>query len=73
MDPSENQIDQIGFEYATDGVIIFSFCTLTFVKDTFRKEYDQKMIIRFLWNGRIDVHKIAHRLQRQFDEHVYAF
>jgi hypothetical protein len=36
-------------------------------------EYDQRMIIRFLWNDGIDAYKIAHRLQAQFGEHVYAF
>jgi hypothetical protein len=34
-------------------------------------EYDQRVIIRFLWNEEIDAHKIAHRFQAQFGEHVY--
>jgi hypothetical protein len=35
-------------------------------------EYDQRVIIRFLWNKRTDAHEITHRLQTQFDEHVYT-
>jgi hypothetical protein len=35
-------------------------------------EYDQILIIRFLWNDGIDVHEIIHRLQTQFNEHAYA-
>jgi hypothetical protein len=34
-------------------------------------EYDQRMIIKFLWNKGIDVHKSKHRFQTQFDEHIY--
>jgi hypothetical protein len=29
------------------------------------------MIIRFLWNERIDAHEMRHRFQAQFDEHAY--
>jgi hypothetical protein len=35
-------------------------------------EYDQRMMIRFLLNERIDVDEIAHRLHAQFGEHIYA-
>jgi hypothetical protein len=35
-------------------------------------EYDQRMIIKFLWNEGIDAHKSIHRLQAQIDEHAYA-
>jgi hypothetical protein len=35
-------------------------------------EYDQILIIRFLWDKKIDTHEIAHRLQEQFGEHAYA-
>jgi hypothetical protein len=35
-------------------------------------EHDQRVIIRFLWNERIDAYEITHRLQAQFDEYVYA-
>jgi hypothetical protein len=65
-------VDQIGFEYVTDGVIIFPFCILKAVKGTFRIEYDQRVIIRFLWNERINAHKITHGLQAQFGEHAYT-
>jgi hypothetical protein len=34
-------------------------------------EYDQRVIIRFLWNKEIDANQIAARLQTQFDEHAY--
>jgi hypothetical protein len=36
-------------------------------------EYDQRVIIRFLWNEEIDAHEIAHRLQAQFGEHANKF
>jgi hypothetical protein len=35
-------------------------------------EYDQKVIIRFLWNERIDAHEITYRFQADFDENAYA-
>jgi hypothetical protein len=35
-------------------------------------EHDQRVIIRFLSNEGIDAHKIIHRLQAQFGEHIYA-
>jgi hypothetical protein len=35
-------------------------------------EYDQRMIIRFLWNEKINVHEITHRFQTHFGEHAYA-
>jgi hypothetical protein len=34
-------------------------------------EYDQIVIIRFLWIDGIDAHEITHILQAQFDEHTY--
>jgi hypothetical protein len=68
MDSSESQINQIDFEYATDGLIIFSSCTLKSVKGTFRMESDQRVIVRFLLNEGIDAHKITHGFQAQFPE-----
>jgi hypothetical protein len=35
-------------------------------------EYDQRVIIRFLWNEGIDAHKIRHRFQAYFCKHDYA-
>jgi hypothetical protein len=35
-------------------------------------KYDQRVIIRFLWNDGIDAHEITHRLQQQFIKHAYA-
>jgi hypothetical protein len=34
-------------------------------------EYDQRVIIQFLWNKGIAANQITARLQAQFDEHVY--
>jgi hypothetical protein len=34
-------------------------------------EYDQRVIIRFLWNEGIDANQITVRFQTQFDEHAY--
>jgi hypothetical protein len=34
-------------------------------------EYDQRVIIRFLWNEGIDVDKITHRIHAQFGEYVH--
>jgi hypothetical protein len=34
-------------------------------------EYDQRMIIKFLWNDGLDVHDIADKLQTQFIENIY--
>jgi hypothetical protein len=34
-------------------------------------ECDQRVIIKFFWNGEIDARDIADRLQTQFDEHAY--
>jgi hypothetical protein len=36
-------------------------------------EYDQRVIITFLWNERADARDIADRLQSQCVEHVYQF
>jgi hypothetical protein len=34
-------------------------------------EYDQRVIIRFLWNGRINTNQITARLQVKFGKHAY--
>jgi hypothetical protein len=34
-------------------------------------EYDQTVIIKFLWKERTDARQIADRLQAQFAEHFY--
>jgi hypothetical protein len=34
-------------------------------------EYDQRVIIKFLWNERADARQIIDRLQKQFAEHSY--
>jgi hypothetical protein len=33
--------------------------------------YDQRVIIRFLWNEGVDINQITAKLQAQFGEHVY--
>jgi hypothetical protein len=44
---------------------------LEFIQGLFMFEYDQRVIIRFLWNKRIDANQITIRPQAQFDEHAY--
>jgi hypothetical protein len=51
--------------------MIFPVWTLKSVKNTFGMEYDQRMIIKFVWNEGTDACDIADRLQAQFDEHAY--
>jgi hypothetical protein len=51
--------------------MIFPVWTLKFVNDPFWIEYDQRVIIKFLWNERADTRQIAARLQAQFVEHAY--
>jgi hypothetical protein len=34
-------------------------------------EYDQRVIVKFLWNEGADARKITGKLQAQFAEHVY--
>jgi hypothetical protein len=36
-------------------------------------EYDQRMIIKFRLNERINAHEITRRFQAEFDEQDYAF
>jgi hypothetical protein len=45
--------------------------TLKSVNGRFGMEYDQRVIIKFLWNDRANARKIVARLQTQFAEHVY--
>jgi hypothetical protein len=53
VEPSESQTDQFGFEHAIYAIIIFLFCISQSVKGTFRMEYDQRAIIKFLLNEEI--------------------
>jgi hypothetical protein len=71
VDPSGSEIDQISFEHAIYGIIIFSFCTWKSMNDMFRIEYDQRMTIKFPLNEKADIRHIVDRLQAQFDEHAY--
>jgi hypothetical protein len=52
--------------------MILLFCTLKYVKSTFRTECDQRVIIKFLLNERVDARNIASGLQTQFGEHADA-
>jgi hypothetical protein len=51
--------------------MIFPVWTLKSVNDPFGMEYDQRVIVKFLWNEGIDARKITARLQAQFVEHAY--
>jgi transposase len=51
--------------------MIFQVWTLKSVNDPFGMEFDQTMIIKFLWNDGADTRKIVARLQTQFTDHFY--
>jgi hypothetical protein len=51
--------------------MIFPIWTLKSVNHSFGMEYDQRVIIKFLWNEGADARQIADRLQAQFAEHSY--
>jgi hypothetical protein len=51
--------------------MIFPIWTLKSIHNTFGMEYDQRVIIKFLWNEGADIHQSAARLQVQFAEHAY--
>jgi hypothetical protein len=51
--------------------MIFSVWTFKSVNDPFRMDYDQPVIIKFLWNERADARQIAEGLQAQFVKDVY--
>jgi hypothetical protein len=45
--------------------MIFPVWTLKCVKNTFEMEYDQRVIIKFLWNEGADACNIADRMQTE--------
>jgi hypothetical protein len=49
---------------------MFPVWTLKSVKSTFGMEYDQRVIIRFLWNEGSDARDIAERLQTDFSHNL---
>jgi hypothetical protein len=51
--------------------MIFPVWTLKSVHSPFGMEYDQRMIIKFLWNEGADARQIADRLHTQFSKHFY--
>jgi hypothetical protein len=51
--------------------MIFPIWTLKTVKSTFGMEYNQRVIIKFLWKEEINARDIAGRLHAQFGEHAY--
>jgi hypothetical protein len=51
--------------------MIFPVWTLQSVHDPFGMEYDQTVIIRFLWNDGAYARQIADILQAEFAEHFY--
>jgi hypothetical protein len=50
---------------------IFPVWTLKSVNHSFEMGYDQRVIIKFLWNEGADARQIADILQAQFTEHSY--
>jgi hypothetical protein len=72
MDGLENQTDRIDFNPTVDSIIIFLLCTFKYVNETFRIEYDQRMIIIFLYNEGINDHDITQKLQAQFAQDACA-
>jgi hypothetical protein len=73
MNPLENQTDWIDFNSAINSIIICSSCTFKYIDETFRLEYDQRVIIKFLHNEEADTHDIIQRFQTQFAQNAYAF
>jgi hypothetical protein len=59
--PLESQTDRIGFNSTIDSRIIFSSCTFKYANETFRMEYDRRVIIRFLHNEDADADNITQR------------
>jgi hypothetical protein len=51
--------------------MIFLVWTLKSVKSALGIEYDQRVIIKFLWNKRADARQIVARLQERFVKHSY--
>jgi hypothetical protein len=51
--------------------MIFPVWTLKPIQSTFGMKHDQRVIMKFLCNERVDVRDIAARLQAQFAEHAY--
>jgi hypothetical protein len=51
--------------------MIFPVWTLKSINGPFGMEYDQRVIIKFLWDDGADARQIADRLQVQFAEHSY--
>jgi hypothetical protein len=70
MDSSRNWTNWIGLYCAIDSIIIFPSRTSKSVKGPFPTEYDQRVIIKFLRNEKVNISEIKHRLQGQFHEEV---
>jgi hypothetical protein len=51
--------------------MIFPIWTLKCVNGPFGMEYDQRVIIKFLWNKGVDTYQIEAKLQAQFAKHAY--
>jgi hypothetical protein len=71
VEPSESEINLIRINSVDFEKLIFTLSPLKFVKGPFGMKYDQRVIIKFLWNERTDAHQIAAILQAQFAEHAY--
>jgi hypothetical protein len=68
---SKSEINLIGIDSVDFSKVIFPLRPLKFLKGSFVMEYDQRVIIKFLWNERADARKTAARLQEQFAKHAY--
>jgi hypothetical protein len=51
--------------------MIFPIWALKSINGLFGMEYDRRVIIKFLWNEKVNARQIAARLQAQFSEHDY--
>jgi hypothetical protein len=51
--------------------MIFPVWILKSIKNMFGMKYDQRVIIKFLWNEKADARDIIARWQAQFNEHIY--
>jgi hypothetical protein len=51
--------------------MIFPVWTFESIKNIFEMAYDQRVIIKFLWNEGFNARDIAESFQEQFGEQIY--
>jgi hypothetical protein len=71
MCPLMSQTNRMDFNSEFDSIIIFLSYIFKYLNETFRMEYDQRVIIRFLHNKKSDTHNITQRPQAQFAQDAY--